>query len=79
MVLPGRIATDRIAQLDAAASKATGVSIEEIQQRSREAIPVGRLGTPAEFGAAVAFLASSLSGYTTGTALRLDGGATPIL
>ena len=37
---------------------------------------VPRLGRPAEIAAAVTFLASPLSDYTTGTTLRLDGGAT---
>ncbi len=38
-------------------------------------MPFGRMGTPEEIGAAVAFLASSRSGYTTGTILTIDGGA----
>ena len=38
--------------------------------------PVPRLGRPAEIAAAVAFLASPLSAYTTGTTLRIDGGVT---
>ena len=37
-----------------------------------------RLGDPAELGAAVAFLASKKAGYITGTAIRLDGGVTPV-
>lgn len=79
MVLPGSIATDRIAQLDAAASEREGIPASEVRARTVASIPVGRLGTPAEFGAAVAFLASEQSAYTTGIALRLDGGATPVL
>ena len=38
-------------------------------------MPFGRMGLPEEIGAAVAFLASPLSGYTTGTILTIDGGA----
>jgi NAD(P)-dependent dehydrogenase (short-subunit alcohol dehydrogenase family) len=37
-------------------------------------IPLGRLGDPAEVAAAVAFLASPLSGYTTGSTLGVNGG-----
>jgi 3-oxoacyl-[acyl-carrier protein] reductase len=33
------------------------------------------MGTPAEFGAMTAFLASPLAGYITGTMIRLDGGS----
>jgi 3-oxoacyl-[acyl-carrier protein] reductase len=38
-------------------------------------IPVGRVGTPEEFGATAAFLASPLAAYVTGSLIRLDGGA----
>ena len=38
-------------------------------------MPFGRMGLAAEIGAAVAFLASARSGYTTGTILTIDGGA----
>ncbi|WP_242891983.1 SDR family NAD(P)-dependent oxidoreductase [Actinomadura litoris] len=38
------------------------------------AIPLGRLGAPADFGAAAAFLASERAGFVTGTTLVIDGG-----
>jgi len=79
MVLAGRIATERIAELDAAAAEVEGVAADAVGARSRAAIPAGRLGDPAEFAAAVAFLASGQAAYITGTALRVDGGATPVL
>ena len=41
----------------------------------RVGIPLGRLGTPEEFGATAAFLASPLAAYVTGSLIRLDGGA----
>jgi 3-oxoacyl-[acyl-carrier protein] reductase len=37
-------------------------------------IPAGRLGTPEEVAHAVAFLASPLAGYVTGTELHVNGG-----
>lgn len=47
----------------------------EADVRTQEAaVPLGRAGTPGEMGAAVAYLASSAAGYTTGAFLRLDGG-----
>ncbi|HEY8295268.1 MAG TPA: SDR family oxidoreductase [Micrococcaceae bacterium] len=74
MLLPGRIATDRVAELDQAAAKRRGSTIEAIQQESRSGIPSRRYGDPAEFGAAAAFLCSGPASYITGVALRCDGG-----
>jgi NAD(P)-dependent dehydrogenase (short-subunit alcohol dehydrogenase family) len=39
-----------------------------------KSMPFGRPATPAEIGNAVAFLASPMSGYTSGTVLTIDGG-----
>ena len=47
---PGRFATGRIAQLDAARAAAAGVPVEEIQRRTIERIPLGRYGDPLELG-----------------------------
>ncbi|MCH6471317.1 SDR family oxidoreductase [Sinomonas terrae] len=74
LLLPGRIATDRVAELDAETAKRRGISVDEVQQESRESIPAGRYGTPEEFGAAAAFLCSASASYITGVALRCDGG-----
>ncbi len=73
-LIPGRIDTDRVAQLDAGAAKRLGVSIEEVRQQSLTKIPLGRLGTIEEFGAAGAFLLSPAAQYITGASLRVDGG-----
>ncbi|UKA50928.1 SDR family oxidoreductase [Arthrobacter sp. FW305-123] len=74
LLLPGRIATDRVTQLDHAAAKRRGTTLEEIQLESRKTIPARRYGEPAEFGAAAAFLCSAPASYITGVALRCDGG-----
>jgi 3-oxoacyl-[acyl-carrier protein] reductase len=74
MVLPGRVDTDRVAQLDQAAADRTGRSPAEVRTASEEAIPVGRYGQPAEFGAVVAFLASQQAAFVTGEQVRCDGG-----
>jgi 3-oxoacyl-[acyl-carrier protein] reductase len=74
MLLPGRIATDRVSELDHAAAKRRGTTPEAIQLESRKTIPARRYGDPAEFGAAAAFLCSAPASYITGVALRCDGG-----
>ncbi|MFD6057495.1 SDR family oxidoreductase [Rhodococcus wratislaviensis] len=74
LLLPGRIATDRVAELDAAAAKRRGVTVTDIELESRKTIPARRYGNPDEFGAAAAFLCSAPASYITGVALRCDGG-----
>lgn len=74
MVLPGRIDTDRVTQLDEAAARRTGSSVEEARASSEATIPVRRYGTPEEFAAVAVFLASQAAGYVTGEQVRCDGG-----
>jgi 3-oxoacyl-[acyl-carrier protein] reductase len=74
-LLPGAIATDRIFQISRAAAERQKISVEEAIQRNTQAIPVGRLGTAAEFGAVAAFIASPLAAYVTGSMIRVDGGS----
>ena len=49
-------------------------SEEAVAAESIKNIPLGRYGQPAEFAAAVAFLASTQAAYITGSMLRVDGG-----
>jgi 3-oxoacyl-[acyl-carrier protein] reductase len=74
LLLPGRIATARVAQLDARAAERENISTEAVAQRAADNIPAGRYGTPAEFGAVAAFLASEPAAYITGSMIRVDGG-----
>ena len=74
-LLPGRIDTPRIQRLDAARAAATGTAPDQARAESVKSIPMGRVGTPEEFGAVAAFLASPLASYVTGSLIRVDGGA----
>lgn len=74
MVLPGRIATDRVASLDRAAAEREGTTHDDVASRSAASIPAGRYGRPEEFAAVVAFLAGDRAGYVTGEQVRADGG-----
>ncbi len=76
MLLPGVIATDRSVQLHEANAKRQNISVEEALKRFETTLPVGRMGTAAEFGAVAAFLASPLASYVTGSMIRIDGGLT---
>ena len=73
-IAPGRIATDRVAELDRGRAAREGTAIEEVQRQSRATIPAGRYGETAEFAAAVAFMASARASYMTGGVIRVDGG-----
>lgn len=74
-LLPGNFDTDRQAAIIANAAKQSGKNEDEVRQQRETASPAGRFGTPDEFGAACAFLASTHAGYITGQNLLMDGGA----
>ncbi|ADU71706.1 SDR family oxidoreductase [Pantoea sp. At-9b] len=74
VLVPGRIATDRVSQLDAIKAKRENSTADAVAEKSRQGIPAGRYGAPAEYGATAAFLASQAASYITGTVLRVDGG-----
>ncbi len=76
MVLPGRIATDRLKELDQGKANKTNQSLETVEKESRNTIPIGRYGTPEEFANVCTFLASDLASYITGSMIRVDGGLT---
>ena len=74
IILPGRIATDRIRFLDEAKAKRENRKVEDVMAESTNSIPLGRYGKPEEYGAMVAFLASERAAYITGSVIRVDGG-----
>jgi 3-oxoacyl-[acyl-carrier protein] reductase len=65
-LVPGRIATDRLKEVDARDPQAS--------KRNEEAIPMRRFGAPHEFGRIAAFLLSPAASYITGCVIPVDGG-----
>lgn len=68
-ILPVRIATDRVRQLDSLSGNP-----DEVRARNSEHIPLRRYGEPDEFGRVAAFLLSSAASYITGAMIPVDGG-----
>jgi 3-oxoacyl-[acyl-carrier protein] reductase len=73
-ILPGRIHTDRVNQIDASAAKSQSKDIEQIRAESRATIPMGRYGTVDEYAKVAVFLVSEGAAYLTGSIIRVDGG-----
>jgi 3-oxoacyl-[acyl-carrier protein] reductase len=73
---PGRIGTERVAELDGLRSAAEGIALAAVQAAAAAKIPLGRQGTPAEFARLAVFLCSPANAYVTGQAIVVDGGAT---
>ena len=68
-LLPGRIGTDRVAELDEATGDAAAA-----REAAVAGIPLGRYGEPEEFAQAAVFLLSERSSFVTGVMLPVDGG-----
>ena len=73
-VAPGYIMTERVQRILAARAEKEGISFEQALGSLAREIPAGRIGTPEEFGALVAFLASERASYLNGETILLDGG-----
>ena len=73
-LLPGRIDTDRVRELDTIRGKATNTDPDAIRAGWGKTIPLGRYGQPDEYGAAAVFLFSNAARYITGASLQVDGG-----
>jgi len=73
-VCPGYFATDRVRELIKTKAKTSQKTAAQVESELIAQIPLGRMGDPEEFGNLIAFLASDLAGYVTGTAFQIDGG-----
>ncbi|RPE01195.1 SDR family oxidoreductase [Candidatus Pantoea deserta] len=76
VLVPGRIATARVSELDSLKAQRENSSAEAVAKKSRQTIPAGRYGDTREYGATAAFLASQPASYITGSVIRVDGGMT---
>ena len=74
MILPGKIDTKRVGQLDAARAEREGKTLEEVRIQIAASLPARRYGQPEEFANVAAFLMSVSAGYVTGQITRVDGG-----
>jgi 3-oxoacyl-[acyl-carrier protein] reductase len=73
-LIPGRIETDRLRQLDEISAQREGAPLADYRARTMAGVPLGRYGTPAEFGRVAAFLLSDAASYVTGANVQVDGG-----
>lgn len=71
---PGKIATDRVTELDGRKAEQRNKNAADVQRESEAAIPLGRYGQPEEFAAQVVFYGSFANTYVTGQTLLVDGG-----
>jgi 3-oxoacyl-[acyl-carrier protein] reductase len=74
-LLPERFDTPRQMFMAQRLMQEQGISLEQARRQLADTLPAKRLGEPAEFGAACAFLCGARSGFMTGQNLQLDGGA----
>ena len=73
-LLPGRIDTDRVRELDVIRGKASNSSPDDVKAAYSKMIPLGRYGQADEFASAAVFLFSDAARYITGASLQVDGG-----
>jgi 3-oxoacyl-[acyl-carrier protein] reductase len=73
-VLPGRLDTERVAQLDQARADREGRGVDQVRTAWERTIPAGRYGRPEDLASLVVYLCSERAGYQTGTFTAVDGG-----
>ena len=73
-IIPGRVDTDRVRQLDQIAGTKQGITPQQAKEKSMAVIPMGRYGEIDEYGRVGAFLLSDAASYMTGATVQVDGG-----
>ncbi|HEY4921711.1 MAG TPA: SDR family oxidoreductase [Xanthobacteraceae bacterium] len=74
-MLVGLIESDQHVQR----AKRTGVALDDYIKNAAKNIPLGRMGKPEEFAAMACLLVSDACGFVSGTAINVDGGASPVV
>jgi len=74
VLMPGRVATERVRLTDEATAAREKIDVETVRQRSFSQIPMGRYAEPEEIAAVAAFLCGQPASYVTGSVYRVDGG-----
>ena len=74
IILPGKIDTARVGQLDTARASREGKSLDQVRTEIAASLPAKRYGRPEEFADVAVFLMSARAGYVTGQMTRVDGG-----
>ncbi|MGH7155533.1 MAG: SDR family oxidoreductase, partial [Acetobacteraceae bacterium] len=76
-LLVGQIVSDQWVRRHA--TQGANMPLEDFLSKQGANIPIGRMGKAEEFAAMACLLASDLGGFTTGTAINMDGGASPVV
>ena len=75
MVCPGSILTDRLRGGYRERAEAAGVDVDKlVASEAGRAVPLGRVGVPADLGNLIAYLCSDAGSYITGQVIAVDGG-----
>ena len=78
-ILPGSITTQRLESLVKTTASKKNNSVEEVEQKMQNEIPMKRFGEASELAAVAAFLASPAASYVNGVSIAVDGGRTPTI